>query len=712
MKYNYTEDQLKAIETSESCFLVLGSAGTGKTHVLVERVLHLVSKQHLQIEKLLILTSNMNDMYQIKEKLNHEVDVSKLSIFTMDMFALKIILDFEGYQKRFVSESYLNDIREACIKHFCKTDKTYLDYLRNPKVYPNITIDAEKMYLERIENEKLILRFNPVSYALNLLKKHDSLRQAILNKYHTVIIDNAQDYQGEYKELIQTITNNTQDIYVLGNDDQRLSSSALNETYLKLVYDSKKFNKIVLVDNYKTDKSIMKLATMIYHNQDRFEKVSKYMVDAHYKPSFSLHEFRKDISEELIKDLDRLHQEGISYQNMILIVSNDEEKSHYQTVLNRSKMHADNPISALDIESEATTTLMMHADLNDFSDKDFSLFERVLTILNQSSVLLEDKNQMLGWVAQFERVTRSNDLKEFILYILSGGYTHVFEYMEDSVQVLLLDECRGLDFQYVFVPDVKSLLNDDIEQSRRILYNTLYTARNFIYLYGLKNDQHQVIDEIKEIISNWNGVKVPSSLYKNIIQSEATYLTRDLQITFERVLEKYKNYPKLSNELTYLIELIKNFDVLLNKGDKTTNVDIYMQAFRYFIQHTLKVTMDTLHGEKRTVIASYLSGGSSGVLDLEADYKKLILNDCLSEKFSTTELKGIHDIYRYLSATHHKNDDRKLSNQDLKQASENISIYRRFSNKEKINYYVSVIKFFDHIKLSDKKLQVIESSIE
>src|SRR5690606_15177584 len=292
MKYNYTEDQQKAIETTDSCFLVLGSAGTGKTHVLVERVLHLVSKQKFPISKILILTSTINDMYQIRHKLDEDMDVSKLSNYSMDMFALKIILDFEGYKKKFVSEAYLYDIREECLKHFCKTDKTYLDYLRNPKVYPNITIDAEKMYLERIENEKLILRFNPVSYALNLLKKNDSLRQAILNKYHTVIIDNAQDYQGEYKELIQTITNNTQDIYVLGNDDQRLSSSALNETYLKLVYDSKKFNKIVLVDNYKTDKSIMKLATMIYHNQDRFDTVSKYMVDAHYKPSFSLHEFR------------------------------------------------------------------------------------------------------------------------------------------------------------------------------------------------------------------------------------------------------------------------------------------------------------------------------------------------------------------------------------------------------------------------------------
>src|SRR5690606_9880152 len=160
MKYNYTEDQLKAIETSESCFLVLGSAGTGKTHVLVERVLHLVSKQHLQIEKLLILTSNMNDMYQIKEKLNHEVDVSKLSIYTMDMFALKIILDFEGYQKKFVSQSYLETVKSECIKQFCKTDKIYLDYMRNPRIYPNITIEAENLYFERIEKEKLTLRFN------------------------------------------------------------------------------------------------------------------------------------------------------------------------------------------------------------------------------------------------------------------------------------------------------------------------------------------------------------------------------------------------------------------------------------------------------------------------------------------------------------------------------------------------------------------------
>ena len=58
-------------------------------------------------------------------------------------------------------------------------------------------------------------------------------------------------------------------------------------------------------------------------------------------------------------------------------------------------------------------------------------------------------------------------------------------------------------------------------------------------------------------------------------------------------------YPKLYNELLYLIELIINFDKILNEKQTKPNIDIYMQAFRYFIQHTLKVTFDVAFNEKK-----------------------------------------------------------------------------------------------------------------
>src|SRR5690554_5363072 len=107
MKYNYTEDQRSAITTDASCFLLLGSAGTGKTHVLVERINHIIKEHKLEPNKILVLTSTSNDLYNISSKLDDLVDSASISIYTIELFALKVILDHEGYHKKFLDSTSL-----------------------------------------------------------------------------------------------------------------------------------------------------------------------------------------------------------------------------------------------------------------------------------------------------------------------------------------------------------------------------------------------------------------------------------------------------------------------------------------------------------------------------------------------------------------------------------------------------------------------------
>ena len=51
---NWTEDQLKAIEKRDSNILVSASAGSGKTAVLVERIIEKILNDYLDVDKIFL----------------------------------------------------------------------------------------------------------------------------------------------------------------------------------------------------------------------------------------------------------------------------------------------------------------------------------------------------------------------------------------------------------------------------------------------------------------------------------------------------------------------------------------------------------------------------------------------------------------------------------------------------------------------------------
>ena len=87
-KTNWTVDQKKAIDKRDSNILVSASAGSGKTAVLVERIIEKVLNEFLDVDKLLVVTFTNAAAQELKEKilnaiykaLETETDPKKKSI--------------------------------------------------------------------------------------------------------------------------------------------------------------------------------------------------------------------------------------------------------------------------------------------------------------------------------------------------------------------------------------------------------------------------------------------------------------------------------------------------------------------------------------------------------------------------------------------------------------------------------------------------------
>ena len=66
---SFTPDQQRAISSTNSEILVSASAGSGKTTVMVERILGQIERGDMDISRLLVLTFSRNSASDMKSKL-------------------------------------------------------------------------------------------------------------------------------------------------------------------------------------------------------------------------------------------------------------------------------------------------------------------------------------------------------------------------------------------------------------------------------------------------------------------------------------------------------------------------------------------------------------------------------------------------------------------------------------------------------------------
>lgn len=143
MKIN--KEQQQAVDSRAKEILVSASAGTGKTTVLVERVLKLIKDDSVRIDELLILTftnaaaKNMKD--RLKKKLREaelfeQVElIDKADIMTIDAFANKLVSTYYNYIgwdpefKLLSSELSKNKLRQATFESVVQN--FYKDHQQN-----------------------------------------------------------------------------------------------------------------------------------------------------------------------------------------------------------------------------------------------------------------------------------------------------------------------------------------------------------------------------------------------------------------------------------------------------------------------------------------------------------------------------------------------------------------------------------------------------
>ena len=279
--------------------LVLSTAGSGKTTVIISRTGRLLH-EHKCNKKILTITfskmaaTDMKSRFQTYFGDRHR---AYTEFSTIHAFSYKIVRDFfkkksmnfeilkNNYQvlgdilKSHYSESYFSYVSDEEIENLSSAIGFVNNMMIEPKDYKDFGIeikDFDKIYEKyRIykSQNKMIDFDDMLLYAYKILSGSKYYRENIRNAYQYVQIDEMQDTSKIQHEIIKLISNDN--LFMVGDDDQAIYS--FRGSYPDFMLEFKNIYKdgkmFYLDNNFRSDRNIVEGSkNFIEKNKKRFQK--------------------------------------------------------------------------------------------------------------------------------------------------------------------------------------------------------------------------------------------------------------------------------------------------------------------------------------------------------------------------------------------------------------------------------------------------------
>lgn len=345
-QFNLNKNQLEAITTKSSVVRVIAGAGSGKTRVLVLRIMYLL--ETVNPENIVAITFTNKAANEMKERISlwSDQDIKLLTVSTIHSLCLKILRmhgHYVGLRPNFnICDT---DDQKKIIKDIIKKNK--LDALDKPAglvsllsnykfngydILSYIDIDESEfnaqfarlfqLYHQKLEQNNALDFDDLILKAVICLKENQFVKEYWSNQFKWILVDEFQDVDKNQMELIRLLASKYQQLYVVGDPDQTIYTwrgadvSIINN--LTKIYPQTQ--TIVLNENYRSSQNILNCANLlISNNQQRVAKelysnnVSDIPVEWH--SFYSSHEQADYISNEIKK----MHSQGTNYDEIAIL---------------------------------------------------------------------------------------------------------------------------------------------------------------------------------------------------------------------------------------------------------------------------------------------------------------------------------------------------------------------------------------------------------
>lgn len=349
----FTSQQVDAIKHFEGPALILAVPGSGKTTVLLNRILNLIKNHNIDSSEIISITFSKSQGIDMEKRFlaqNPEFR-GKITFKTIHAFCYEIVRNYmklknikktliEGnnefnrililkrvyHQKNYkkLSDEEINDF--FSIYDYTKNKMyDFEGYLRKNHFISNRSLMLKLYNLyDEIKIQNNFMDFNDLLILANeYISTDKKLLKALKNRYKFFQIDEGQDTSTLQFEIIRKIVFPENNVFIVADDDQSIYSfrgaSPENLLNFKNIYPN---SKIFFMDkNFRSTKNIIKISNKIIQgNKIRYEKSSKHTTEENsqimlFKVKNSTIQARELVNK--ISEINPNETTGVLYRNNI-----------------------------------------------------------------------------------------------------------------------------------------------------------------------------------------------------------------------------------------------------------------------------------------------------------------------------------------------------------------------------------------------------------
>jgi len=340
LNINLNNQQLKAVNHTRGNGLVLATAGSGKTTVIISRLGKLLNENNntsiltITFSKMAALEMEKRflDKFGYKYKLN-----AKFS--TIHSFAYKLVVKYfrnkninvdllkNNYDilNQIVKEVYNKERYQNTNKDEIENISSKISYFKNmlydPKKYKDYDVKIRKFDVifnlyEKYKKEKNYIDFDDLLiYAYKILKTSKAHRNRIKNKYDYIQIDEVQDTSKIQHHIINMISKNN--LFMVGDDDQSIYSfrGSYPEFLLNFEEEFPEGKIYYLGNNYRSDGNIVETASkVIKYNQNRYDKNINASKGNLYQIKIKTMDSYKNEMDYILENINEGESTGVLYR--------------------------------------------------------------------------------------------------------------------------------------------------------------------------------------------------------------------------------------------------------------------------------------------------------------------------------------------------------------------------------------------------------------
>ncbi|CUR53360.1 UvrD-helicase domain-containing protein [Buchnera aphidicola] len=323
MKLNLIQKQ--AIKHVIGPCLILAGAGSGKTSVIINKIIELIKICHYHPKTIITVTFTNKAAYEIKNRLKKKLtsfELNTLVISTFHSLGMKII--YQEYHLLHIKKNFtllnesdqfkiLKEIFFFSIKPKKKILKKILFKISYWKQKLLQVKDLKKKKYEKSEQififyyskyEKYLKLHNMLDFddlillPTLLLKNNLTVQLKWRKKIQYILIDEYQDTNISQYELMKTLINVPSNFTIVGDNDQSIYSwrGAQQKIFFLLKKDFPALKTIKMEQNYRSSQCILKAANSLISNNPIFLK-KKLFSNLKYGPQIYLFEAESEFEE-------------------------------------------------------------------------------------------------------------------------------------------------------------------------------------------------------------------------------------------------------------------------------------------------------------------------------------------------------------------------------------------------------------------------------